>query len=305
MTQSLKYVVAVSGGVDSVVLLDKLVRENKAELVVAHFDHGIRSDSADDRRFVQALAKQRGLSFEYGQANLGPDASEAKARKARYEFLAKVQKKYRASAIATAHHQDDLIETAIINLLRGTYRKGLSSLSSRPGMLRPLLASTKSNLIDYATKYHLSWREDPTNEDVKYLRNYVRHILVPKLDEADPSWRATFLSRLERGAELNRDIDAMIKPLYEDCVTKSDEGLIIQREPLLELDGTLARELIGYVLKQTPKPPALNAALLKRAWLFSKTAKPGSKLHLSETLQLTVDNGNVLVATKTSDSKVK
>jgi tRNA(Ile)-lysidine synthetase-like protein len=124
-----RYVVAVSGGVDSVVLLDALSKLPNLELVVAHLDHGIREDSIEDRRFVASLAASYGLVFEYGEGRLGSGASEATAREARYNFLRGVKMKHDAKAIITAHHQDDLIETAILNMLRGTGRKGLTSLS--------------------------------------------------------------------------------------------------------------------------------------------------------------------------------
>src|SRR3990172_5722177 len=125
------YVVAVSGGVDSVVLLHLLVQkgqraegrgQSKYNFIVAHFDHGIREDSKLDRELVQELAKKYNLPFVYNQGNLGPKASEATARDARYAFLNKVKDSVSAQAIITAHHQDDVLETAIINLLRGTNR---------------------------------------------------------------------------------------------------------------------------------------------------------------------------------------
>src|SRR4051794_16456164 len=124
-----KYVVAVSGGVDSVGLLDLLRMDPGVKLTVSHFDHGIRDDSHLDRAHVQALARRYQLPFVYDKGALGPGASEAEARTARYQFLDNVKTKTGAHAIVTAHHQDDVLETAIINLLRGTGRKGLSSLT--------------------------------------------------------------------------------------------------------------------------------------------------------------------------------
>src|SRR5579884_3654782 len=107
------YVVAVSGGVDSVVLLDLLTKNHNLKLTVAHFDHGKRKDSASDRHFVQKLAEKHGLSFVYAEGRLGLGASEAAARKARYKFLQQVRESAEARAVVTAHHQDDLLETAI------------------------------------------------------------------------------------------------------------------------------------------------------------------------------------------------
>jgi tRNA(Ile)-lysidine synthase len=131
------YIVAVSGGVDSVVLLH-LLSKTDCKLVVAHFDHGIRHNSHDDAAFVKSLAASYGLAYEEEKANLGPSASEDTARKARYAFLRRVTNTYHAKAIATAHHQDDVIETSIINILRGTGRNMLNKKSTLYRPRKPL-----------------------------------------------------------------------------------------------------------------------------------------------------------------------
>src|SRR5260221_102633 len=120
-----KYIVAVSGGVDSMALLDMLVVLPGLELVVAHFERGIRADSDQDRQLVAATAARYGLPFVFMRGNLGAGVSEAAARTARYAFLGRVRGAHNAGAIITAHHQDDVIETALINLVRGTGSRGL------------------------------------------------------------------------------------------------------------------------------------------------------------------------------------
>src|SRR5689334_6585659 len=113
------YVVAVSGGVDSMALLHMLNSRPDLKLTVAHFDHGIRDDSAQDLLLVEKVAKSYGRPFVFKAGRLGPDASEAGARTARYRFLRQVLRDCGAKAIITGHHQDDLLETAILNMLRG------------------------------------------------------------------------------------------------------------------------------------------------------------------------------------------
>jgi tRNA(Ile)-lysidine synthetase-like protein len=176
------YIVAVSGGVDSVALLHMLVNKviPNSKLIVAHFDHGIRSESAADARFVAELAAKYELSFETMREELGIKASEELARTRRYEFLRALAKKHHAKII-TAHHGDDVIETIAINLIRGTGWRGLAVLDS-PDIERPLLDTTKANLIAYAKQHKLEWREDVTNQDTKYLRNDLRQKLS-HLDE--------------------------------------------------------------------------------------------------------------------------
>lgn len=153
-----------------------LAKSNEHELVVAHFDHGIRPDSASDAEFVRNLASRYNLPFETKREELGPGTSEEKARSHRYTFLRQLAKKYDAQ-IVTAHHCDDLIETIAINLVRGTGWRGLAVLDS-PDIYRPLLGMTKAQLVEYARQYHLDWREDSTNSDTKYLRNSLRQKLA-------------------------------------------------------------------------------------------------------------------------------
>lgn len=176
----MKLVVAVSGGIDSVVLLDILSKQTY-ELIVAHVDHGIRSDSIEDEKLVSRLAQAYGATYESIQLHLGPHTSEDTARQKRYEWLRGIQHKYCAGAIATAHHQDDVIETMIINLMRGTGWRGLCSLRQHDGLVRPLLSMSRADIIRYAIEQDLSWREDSTNEDMRYLRNFVRHRFVQRM----------------------------------------------------------------------------------------------------------------------------
>lgn len=177
------YVVAVSGGVDSMALLHALHNLQGYKLVVAHFDHGIRDDSPQDRRLVQQRAREYGLAFVYEEGRLGPGTSEAEARAARYGFLRQVQQASGARALITAHHQDDVLETAILNILRGTGRKGLTALRSHHDLIRPLLDVPKRELVTFANSHGLTWREDSSNDNLDYLRNYVRHRIVPRLTD--------------------------------------------------------------------------------------------------------------------------
>jgi tRNA(Ile)-lysidine synthetase-like protein len=205
------YVVGVSGGVDSRVLLDVLHKHSQGEgrwnFIVAHLDHGIRSDSVEDRKFVQALAHEYGLPFVYNTADLGAGASEARARAERYTFLNHAKVAGSAQAVITAHHQDDLLETAIINIVRGSGRKGITALGSRSELLRPLLGVPKSELISYAQEQGLKWHEDSTNQDDTYLRNYIRHNVVPRFDDQA---RAQFLAIIGNLQNLNSTLDALL-----------------------------------------------------------------------------------------------
>lgn len=246
------FVVAVSGGVDSVALLDILCNKNDfsevrplnrgVRLTVAHFDHGIREDSREDRVFVQGLARKYGLPFVYDEGRLGAEASEAAAREARYAFLRRAKLAAGASAIVTAHHEDDMLETAIINLLRGTGRKGLSSLQSTGEIYRPLLSTPKTNIIKYAQLNNLQWREDSTNADLNYLRNYVRGQLLTRFDaEARRRLRAL----IDSTKFTNDELDNLLAQQFA-LQPAPDE---INRRWFISLPHAVAREVIVMWLR--------------------------------------------------------
>lgn len=289
-----KYIVAVSGGVDSVVLLDLLRSDNELSLIVAHFDHGIRADSNLDAEFVKALAHRYELPFELGKGKLGADTSEAEARKARYAFLRSVKEKYGADAIITAHHQDDLIETAVINLIRGTYRKGMSSLKSTDEIKRPLLKIAKSQLVKYAQEHGLKWREDSTNTDTRYLRNYVRQVLIPNMEKMDSGWRRHLLKRINTAEKLNQDINDTLDFIALQHLQETKRGVRFERHWLIMLPNSIGREVLVYAL-QLAGVSQINSQQLKRALIFCKTAKTGKRLEVSGGHEIVVDDRQILV----------
>jgi tRNA(Ile)-lysidine synthetase-like protein len=262
-----KYVVAVSGGVDSVVLLDLLRGRPGVELVVAHFEHGIRADSDEDRKLVEEVAENYGLPFVFRRGNLGVGASEERARHARYKFLREVMATKGAKAIITAHHQDDVIETAILNLIRGTGRRGLSALRSHGDLLRPLLEAPKHDIITYARDHNLRWREDITNNSSAYIRNYIRAFIVPRLGEAG---RRELLQIVRRMRELNEQTDQEIAKLFN---LTNDE---IDRKQFIMLPHAVSREAIAAWLR-SHRLGHFDQKTIDRLVIAAKTFAPGKK----------------------------
>ena len=288
--------VAVSGGVDSVVLLHLLVQkgqraegrgQSKYNFVVAHFDHGIREDSKRDRGLVQELAKKYNLPFVYDQGNLGPKASEATARDARYAFLNKIKDSVGAEAIITAHHQDDVIETAIINLLRGTNRKGLTSLQSRSGLIRPFLGFSKNEIIAYAKAHKLKWREDSTNQDTKYLRNHVRHDILPKFSEAQ---KAQLLKHISELIQTNKKIDnALVAQfLVQPSVNELD------RRWFIELPHAVAREVLASWLRQRGLT-TVDKKKLEQLVIAAKTLTKGKRSDINARYYMLVEKDKLVL----------
>lgn len=185
-----KVVLAVSGGIDSMVMLDMIYRffdYSPHDIIIAHFDHGTRPSSADDADFVQRKAEEYGVQLRTERAELGTGVAEEVARKARYEFFARVQAEADGATLFTAHHLCDLVESVAINCVRGTGWRGLAVLGrkgarrpfldreSAPAALRELIPLDKTAIRRYAANYDISFREDPSNSSDEYLRNRIRH----------------------------------------------------------------------------------------------------------------------------------
>lgn len=261
-----KYVIAVSGGVDSIVLLDLLVKKPGVELIVAHFNHGIRPQAVLDEDFVRQRAERLKLPYEAGYGRLGVGASEEAARRARYGFLNRIKVKHGALAIIMAHHQDDMIETAFINMIRGTGRKGLVAISKNQAVIRPLLSWSKSEILAYAAEHKLAWREDESNSSTDYFRNYIRQNIMPGLNTDK---RRQIIDNLDKVAEIDSAIDILADDLSKDIYN----GLVIDRTRFTGLPVAVADELLTRWLRQLgsadfdkPAITRLNAAL--------RTAKP-------------------------------
>lgn len=207
--RSARVVVAVSGGADSMALLHLLMRVRTTwnlDLVVAHLDHNIRPESADDASFVGEMARSWDLRFE--TKRLPPDALskkgnlEATARRLRYQFLAQVAVDQQVDGcevdVAVAHTANDQAETVLMNLIRGSGLHGLAGMQavrplitdSRPvpgvRVVRPLLEVTRLEIVQYLREHDIPWREDASNQDRTFVRNRVRHEVLPFLKELNP-----------------------------------------------------------------------------------------------------------------------
>jgi len=295
-----KYVVAVSGGVDSMVLLHLLAQKQKQEtrnkkqekknqfqvsssqlrLVVAHFNHGIRRESGLDEKFVQKTAKEYSLPIEVGYGHLGAGASEEIARKARYNFLFKIKEKHQANFIITAHHQDDLLETAILNLLRGTGRRGLSAISDNPKVLRPMLSVPKTVIVQYAKAHRLKWREDTTNKNDQYLRNYIRFNITNNLTVDQ---KQELLKNINIVAKNNKQANTIIAMISHNI----KNGTRIDRQKFTTLPAEVANELIIFWLI-AENFRAYNKKMVNRLSIATKTALPNTHHHVADGLELVI-----------------
>jgi len=193
------YLVGVSGGRDSVALLHWLLERGYKKLIVCHLDHQLRGTSSGrDARFVEKLASQCDVDLEMGRANVRALAAKQKmsietaARETRYKFFAQVAKQRRMQTIFVGHHADDLVETFLINLFRGSGTTGLGAMreiSKRRvddvdlTVVRPFLGIWRSEIDEYIAAQQLKFREDESNKDLAALRNRIRRRVIPYLEK--------------------------------------------------------------------------------------------------------------------------
>jgi len=206
--QGAVFLIGVSGGADSMAMLASLCAVNlKEKLFCMHIEHGIRpaEESRGDADFVRDFCKTNGVECIVKHIPPGKIAETAKrkgigieaaARYFRHRALSKAARRIARETscakvfILLAHTKDDLLETALMRVLRGAGPAGLAAMPQRRGkIIRPLLAVTRADVIDYLKEKNTVWREDSTNSDIKFLRNRIRHQLVPLLNESFSSWK--------------------------------------------------------------------------------------------------------------------
>ena len=190
---------ACSGGLDSVVLTHLFI-SLKIDFELAHCNFQLRGkESSEDEKFVENLANKYNIKYNIirfdtvNYANKYKLSIQVAARNLRYAWFTQLAEEKNLTSVITAHHADDSLETFLINLSRGTGVQGLTGIPERSGIvLRPLLKFSRSQIDAHASKHQLNWREDSSNEDVYYLRNKIRHEIIPKLKELHPAFLKNF-----------------------------------------------------------------------------------------------------------------
>ncbi len=282
-------VVAVSGGLDSTVLLH-LLRFTPGlpalRLVAAHVDHAMRPSSAPDAAWVRGLCRAWDVACMSTRLDPAP-TSEAEARRARYAFLKEVVDQEGAVSIATAHHADDQAETVLFRALRGTGIRGLAGIPRRSGRAwRPLLPFRRVEIETYAREVGLRWRDDPSNRDVGFARNALRHRVLPAL-EAGPAPRARHaLVQLAERARENEDAWESLEPVLLDPleVERGEGRVSMRRDALLRYHPAVGARLLRALARELDHP--LSEAGTRAAVEFTSHGSSGRARRLSGTLTL-------------------
>jgi tRNA(Ile)-lysidine synthase len=299
-----RVIVAVSGGPDSMALLGALGRLSKAyalTLIVAHFNHGLRGERADaEEAFVRDVAEGMGLVCESLKSDIGEISRERKAsieetaREERYRFFEQVRCRYQAHKIALGHHRHDQAETILMNLLRGSGAEGLKGMRPvREGLyIRPLIELTREEIMAFLRSERRSFMIDDSNRDTRYLRNRIRHHLLPSL-------KADYNPRLEE----NLCQMAEILRLENDCLQREmhrilddrqifthhgdDREIVIRIPDFLGLHEALQNRLIRHLLlKYAEAAQGIGYHHIRAVRHFIERPHPGGFLHLPFSIEI-------------------
>ena len=242
-----KLLIAISGGIDSTVLTH-LMQTLNYSIALAHCNFLLRGkESNKDEHFVINLGKKRNLithttQFETKKyAQKKGISTQMAARELRYQWFQDLCVKYGYDYILTAHHKDDVLETFLINLIRGTGLNGLTGIPEiNNNILRPLLPFTREEILIFATKNKLSWREDKSNSSIKYVRNKIRHKVIPVLKELNPNLLDTFFNTLENLNETKQIVDESIQKLSKKIIKHRDNEIYFNIAEIQKLSNPKA-----------------------------------------------------------------
>lgn len=284
-----RMVLALSGGLDSVVLLHILVHflgDLSIDLRAVHVNHQISPNALQWVRFCRDLCNRLHIKLIVSKVNVATGNSlEGAARQARYAVFAKI----RPDVLFLAHHRDDQAETVMLQLLRGSGPRGLSAMPLTGAMvdrkktdptqlIRPLLNSSRAEIVEYAERHQLSWIEDESNRDESYLRNFLRHSILPLIKDKLPQVDIT----LARAAQLQAETSELLDILAVEDLQNINEGLASSSLSILglgELGSLRARNVLRYFLRahQVLMP---DHAYLDEILQQVLTARPDAQLRL-------------------------
>lgn len=282
-------IVGLSGGPDSVFLLHYLMHKKEAynlNLIAAHLNHEWRDSAQADADFCADLCTTLGITFvskkisELG-IHIKPSGSkEQDARRARQAFFARLTHEYGADAIALAHHKDDQEETFFIRLFRGTSLSGLVGMQPKNApYIRPLLGIGKQEILAWLAERNIGFAIDPTNVSHDFLRNRIRHKLMPTLNEIDARFSNSFTNTLERLQETERFLVQLTEQYFND-IARFDAKLnsyTICKATFLALDPVIRYRLLIHWLALEKVPFPVTQAFLDEIVRFIE--QPENKTH--------------------------
>ncbi len=303
-TRDDRILLAVSGGIDSMVMADLMVRLGYTT-GVAHCNFSLRGDESDgDENFVRYRADKSNLPFYHTRFDTESYAEERgisiqmAARELRYEWFHRLLEEEGYDRLALAHNKNDLVETFLINITRGTGIRGLTGIKPRNGqMIRPLLFATRREIAEYAKYHHIRWREDSSNLTTKYTRNKIRHQIIPLFEEINPDFIRSLADTAGRLAGVE---DIFSRYIEEARATFMIRTGIKKMIPILKLKESTAREAVLYELL---KPLGFSGGTIRE--ILSSLDSPPGKRFFSKTHRLIKDREYLIITPLNPDEAEK
>ncbi len=270
-------VLAVSGGLDSMALLHAVARWAPGRVAaVATFDHGTGAYATEAASLVASTARRLGLTVVRERARTA-GTTEAEWREARWRFLHRVARGFRAR-VATAHTRDDQLETIVMRFLRGAGARGLAALAAPSPIVRPWLAVSRAELASWVAEEGIPYLDDPMNADRRLLRARVRHDLLPMLTAASPDFAATWLALGEQAAQWRRDMDGLLDASGISVSAEGDRVLVPTR--VLDETSPDARAVLWPAICARAGV-TLDATGTQAAVRFTNSRRRGAQLPLA------------------------
>ncbi|WP_334056063.1 tRNA lysidine(34) synthetase TilS [Polaribacter sp. P097] len=238
-----KLLIAISGGLDSVVLTHLFHQLNIAEIALTHCNFKLRNEASDlDEEFVHKLSQITSnqifiKSFQTEKISENQKKSiQITARELRYNWFHELIDEHQLDYILTAHHADDNLETFLINLTRGSGLDGFTGIPAINGnIVRTLLPFSRSEILNFAKSNNIEWREDASNASIKYVRNKIRHKVIPVLKEINPSLLESFSNSIHHLKEVQEIVNDKIVDVTKQSVVKEKESIKIDIQKIKEL----------------------------------------------------------------------
>ena len=297
-----KILVAISGGIDSVALCH-LMHDAEYSFGIAHCNFQLRGDESDgDEKFVKQLAKDFGVNFHVKKFETKKHSEENNisiqmaARELRYSWFEDIREKNKYHSVAVAHHLDDETETFFINLVRGTGIAGLHGIKPKTGnIIRPLLFTNRTEIEKYINKKKIKFREDSSNSSDKYLRNKIRHQLIPLLKEMNPDIKDSLSSTIARIGKIENIFNEVVENEKRKIITKEESLIKLDIKAILKLNE---KEIYLY---EFLKPYGFNGDMISK--IVSSLKAESGKIFLSSSHKLVKDRDYLLITSLDNTAK--
>ena len=275
-----KILLGVSGGVDSVVMMDLFLEKNY-RIGIAHCNFQLRADeSEEDQKLVEKLAMMKRVPFYTKKFETKVYARENSmsvqmaARELRYKWFDEIRSKYSYNFVAIGHNLDDVVETFFINLNRGTGIRGLTGIKPVFGdIIRPILFASRREILIYAEKRNLNFREDSSNIDTVYVRNKIRHNIIPRFNKLTPDFNKTIVETIERLRDAEIILDNAINNIKSEIIIEQSSNRI-----LIDIDKLKVLKPVNTVLYEIIKDYGFNYKTVKNI-VSNLGDTPGKKFY--------------------------